>query len=481
MTRRPLVRWLPTRLPMRLPPASPLLAPLLAALLLAGCAAHVAPRPASTLEPMAHWRSHVGPASAAAPIERDWWSAFGDPALSALVTTALAHNDNLLLARSRVEEYRARVTIAGANTLPTLSVGVAPERTRTLDAFNRPYVTNLIQGQFQASYEADVWGRLGQLSAAAVASYQARQTSVDAAALSVAASVATGYLMLRGLDAQLVLAQATLVLRQQSLALAQRQFAVGYSSRLEMLQAQSEYNSTAETIAPLQRSISEQENALSLLAGVNPGAIARGRALAELMVPTVPAGLPSDLLQRRPDIAEAQQNVLALDASLAAARDQMLPSFKLTAAAGGEATNLATFLNAPTALWSFGGSIMAPLFEGGRIQAQTDLAAAQRNQALITYDSVVRNAFAETDNSLTAVFRLNQQAVQNDASRNSAAATLRIAHERYRNGYASYLDEIDAQRTLYSADVAQLQLKTRILVAAVNLYRAIGGGWQAPH
>ena len=452
---------------------------LLCALLLAGCAAHVAPRPASTLQPMAGWRDHIGPASATATIERNWWSAFGDPALSALVTAALAHNDDLLTARSRVEQYRARMTIANADTLPTLSASVGPTRTRTLNGFEVPYVTNVVSGQFQASYEADVWGRLGQLNAAAAANYRAGQLSVDAAALSVAASVATGYLNLRGLDAQLALAQATLVLRQQSLTLARRQFDIGYSSRLEMLQAQSEYDTTAETIPPLQRSISEQENALSLLTGVNPGAIARGRPLAELTAPPVPAGLPSDLLQRRPDIAGAQQNVLALDATLAAARDQMLPSFKLTAVAGGQATNLSTFLNAPTALWSFGGSVLAPLFEGGRIQAQTDVAAAQRNQALINYDSVVRNAFAETDNSLTAVFRLNQQAVQNDAARASAAETLRIAHNRYRNGYGSYLDELDAQRTLYSADVAQVQLKTRILVAAVTLYRSMGGGWRA--
>jgi NodT family efflux transporter outer membrane factor (OMF) lipoprotein len=457
-------------------PVAPALLALLA-LLLAGCAAHVAPRPVSTLQVAADWRSHIGPASTAAPLERDWWSAFGDPAMSTLVSAALAHNGDLRLARERVQEYRARAALADANLLPTLSASIGPTRARSLNAFGVPHVTNVVQGQFQASYEADVWGRLDRLSEVAAASLRAEQAAVDAAALSVAGSVATGYLNLRGLDAQLALAEATLVLRQQSLELARKQFEIGYSSRLEMLQAQSEYNTTAETVPPLQRSISEQENALSLLTGVNPGAIARGRPLAELSAPPVPAGLPSDLLGRRPDIYRAQQNVLALDAGLLAARDQMLPSFKLTAVAGGQATSFSQFLNAPTALWSVGGSVLAPLFEGGRIQAQTDVAAAQRNQALITYDSVVRNAFAEADNGLTAVFRLNQQAVQNDARRASAAETLRIAHNRYSNGYASYLDELDAQRTLYSADVARLQLKTRILVAAVDLYRAMGGGW----
>lgn len=449
-------------------------------LALGGCASKAPPAPASTLQVPAEWRTHIGPDSTAGPIERDWWQSFGDPALAAVVAAALAHNGDLRVARARVEEYRARVASAAAGEQPTLTASLAPLRTRTLNGFGQPYVTNLIQGQFQASYEVDVWGRLSKTTEAAQASLRAEQASVDAAGLSVAANAAAGYLNLRGLDAQLALAQATLVLRRQSLDLARRQFEVGYSSRLEMLQAQSEYNVTAETIPPLQRSIAELENALSILCGGNPGVIRRGRALAELTPPTVPAGLPSDLLRRRPDIYRAEQNVLALDASLVATRDQMLPSFKLTANGGGQATSLSKFVNAPTALWSLGGGVLAPLFEGGRLQAQTDVAGAQRDQAVYAYESAVRNAFAEADNGIGAVYFLQAQAQENDARRATAAETLRIAHNRYRNGYASYLEELDAQRALYSADVASLQLRTRRLLAAVDLYRVMGGGWSAP-
>ena len=323
-----------------------------------------------------------------------------------------------------------------------------------------------------------MWGRLGKLTDAAGESFRAEQASLDAAALSIAASVATAYLNLRGLDAQLALTQATLELRVQSRELARKQFEVGYSSQLEWQQAQSEYHAAAELVPQLQRQIFEQENALALLVGGNPGPIARGLPLQELTAPLVPGGLPSELLRRRPDIARAEHNLAAANASLAATRDQLLPSFKLTATGGGQATTLTDFLHAPTALWRMTALAAGPLFDGGRVQAQTDAAGAQRDGLVYTYENVVRNAFSETENSLGAIYRLRQQAVENDARRATSAETLRIAHNRYRNGYASYLEELDAQRSLYSADVGLLQLKTRILVASVDLYRAMGGGWQ---
>ncbi|SFL70440.1 efflux transporter outer membrane subunit [Rugamonas rubra] len=453
-------------------------ASVLAALaLLSGCAATVAPPPAASLQTPAAWRGAVGPLATAPAPERQWWQSFGDPALSALVETALAHNGDLRVARARVAEYRARVGVAGAAQRPAVSVNSAPTRVRQLAYNGVPYVTNVYQAEFQASYEIDVWGRLAAQTDAAAAGYHAEQANADAAALAVAASVASGYLNLRGLDAQLELTEATLKLRGQSRALAQRQFEVGYSSRLEWLQAQAEYQAAAEQVPQLKRQIFELENALSILSGGNPGAVARGAALAELNPPPVPAGLPSDLLRRRPDIARAERNLVALNASLAATRDQLLPSFKLTAVGGVQSLKLHDFLNAPTALWHFTGLVAAPLFDGGRVQAQTDAAAAQRDQAVYAYENAVRAAFAETENGLGAVRRLREQALENDARRATAAETLRIAHNRYRNGYASYLEELDAQRTLYSADVGRLQLRTRILVASVDLYRAMGGGW----
>ena len=449
----------------------------LVALLLGGCAGKVAQPPASTLTVPAHWRNQVGPDSGQQGTERAWWAAFGDPQLSALVAAALEYNGDLRIARARVQEFRARTVIAHAGELPTLSAQLTPTRTRTLNGFAQPFVTNVYQGSFQANYELDVWGKLAKADEAALAGYQAEQASADAVALSIAASVASAYLNLRGLDAQLELAQATLQLREQSRELARREFDIGYSSRLELAQAESEYDATAELVPQLERTIGEQENALAVLAGRNPGEIARGRRLAELESPAVPAGLPSDLLRRRPDIYRAERNVLAQDANLVAVRDQMLPSFKMTVGGGVENFDFSKLVNAPTALWNLTLGMAAPLYEGGRLQAQTDIAAAQRDEAIYAYESVVRNAFAETENSLDAVYRLKLQERQTRARRDSAAEALRIARNRHRNGYASYLEELDAQRTLYSADVGLLQLQTRILIASVDLYRALGGGW----
>ena len=446
------------------------------ACLLAGCAATVAPPPASSLQTPAAWRSAVQE-QGSGPVAREWWQSFGDPALTALVNKALESNGDLRIARERVAQYRALVGVAAAGQKANVIVDSAPTRTRQLAYNGVPYVTNVYQAEFQASYEVDVWGRLAALTDAATATYQSEQANADAAALSIAATVASGYLNLRGLDAQLALTEATLKLREESTRLAEKQFEVGYSSRLEWLQAQAEYQTTAEQVPQLRRAIFEQENALSILTGGNPGPIARGVELAQLEAPAVPAGLPSELLRRRPDIARAEFNLVAVNANLQATRDQLLPSFKLTAVGGVQNLKWHDFVNAPTALWRLTGAVAAPVFDGGRVQHQTDAVAAQRDQAIYAYENAVRTAFAETDNSLGAIVRLKEQAVQNDARRATAAETLRIAHNRYSNGYASYLEELDAQRTLFTADVGRLQLKTRILVASVDLYRVMGGGW----
>jgi NodT family efflux transporter outer membrane factor (OMF) lipoprotein len=448
---------------------------------LSGCAAKVADPPASMLQVPPQWRAPMPQGSTGLPVDAQWWQGFDDPALAALVTQALANNGDLRVARERIEDFRARVRAAAAAQQPTLSFDTSPTRTRTLSAVTgKPYVANSFQAEFQAAYEIDVWGRLANATEAAAATLRGEQASLDAVALSVAANVASGYLNLRGLDAQLELAQATLELRARSRDLARRQFEVGYSSRLEWLQAQAEYDTAAEQIPQLQRQIFEQENALALLAGGSPGAVARGKPLAELVPPSVPGGLPSDLLRRRPDIARAEQAIAAASAQLAVTRDQLLPSFRLTAGGGIQSAELSDLVHAPTRLWRLSGALAAPLFDAGRVQAATDSAAAQRNQALITYENTVRQAFAETENGLDAITRLREQVVQNDARRATAAETLRIAHNRYTNGYAAYLEELDAQRSLYAADVARLQLRARLLAASVDLYRAMGGGWTAP-
>ena len=447
-----------------------------AALLLAGCRIAVPDRPVSTLEVPVAWRAplQVGPNAA---VEQGWWRAFGDPALDALVAQALARNGDLRTARSRLLEYQARIRVARAAQEPNLSVSVGPTRARSIGPLGTPVESTAITGNVQAAYEFDPWGRLEAATQAARFDLAAQQAALDAVALSVAANTASGYLNLRGLDAQLALARQTLASREQSLALARRQFEVGYSSRLELSQAEAEYRNTAAVVPQLERAITQQENALNLLAGANPGPVARGAELTALRPPGIAPGLPSELLRRRPDIAQAERTVAAADASLAAARDQMLPSLRLTASVGGYAHNLPDLLGAGTTLWSVGGSVLAPIFDAGRLRAQAEISASLRDRAVFAYESVVRNAFAETENGLSSVQRLREQLEQAEARRVATAEVLRIAHNRYRNGYSSYLEELDAQRNAFSAETSVLQLRASWLQAHVDLYRALGGGW----
>jgi multidrug efflux system outer membrane protein len=454
-------------------------AALLSAGLLSACRIPVQDAPAPTLEVPAAWRGAAGPLQVGpgASVERDWWRAFGDPALDALVAQALARNGDLRTAQSRLQEYRARITVAQAAGAPQLTVGLTPARGRAIGPLGAPVESTSLSGNLQAAYELDPFGRLANATQAARFDLAAQGAAAGAVALSVAANTASGYLNLRGLDAQLALAQATLASREQSLALARRQFEVGYSSRLEVAQSEAEYRATAGVVPQLQRSIAQQENALAVLLGASPGPVARGADLAALRPPAIAPGLPSALLRRRPDIAQAERTVASLDASLAAARDQMLPSLRLTAAIGATAHNLPDLLGSETALWSVGGSILAPLFDAGRLRAQAEIAASLRDRAVFAYETAVRNAFADTENALTAVGRLGEQLEQAEARRAAAQEALRVAHNRYRNGYSSYLEELDAQRTAFSAETTALQLKASWLAAHVDLYRALGGGW----
>jgi NodT family efflux transporter outer membrane factor (OMF) lipoprotein len=444
------------------------------AALLAGCRLPVQPPPQPTLVVPPAWRAQVGPG---APVERDWWHAFADPALDRLVAQALARNNDVRTAQARLAEYRARIQVARSAQEPSLSVGLSPTRARAIGPFGTPIDSTVMQGSFQAAYELDPFGRLAGVTDAARFDYAAQQATFDATALAVAANTASGYLNLRGLDAQLALARATLASRQRSLELARRQFEVGYSSRLELSQAEAEYRATAAVVPQLERAITQQENALDILAGANPGPVERGTELARLDAPSIQPGLPSELLRRRPDVAAAERAVAAADASLAAARDQMVPSLRLTASLGAYAHDLPTLLHSPTELWSVGGSILAPLFDGGRLRAQAETSASLRDRAVFAYEAAVRNAFADTENALTAVQRLREQLDEVEARRVAAAEVLRIAHNRYRNGYSSYLEELDAQRNAFSAETAALQLRAAWLQAHVDLYRALGGGW----
>ena len=432
------------------------------------------PAPAPSLSVPPAWRTA---SEGSVVVDRDWWRAFGDPVLDALVRRALDNNGDLKIAQSRLLEFQARVRIADSARLPALNLSLGPTRGRAIGPFGEPVETTSIVGAVQASYEVDLFGRVAGSVEAARFESLSQEAALEAAALAVAANTASSYLNLLGLDAQLALARATLESRQRSYELARHQFEVGYSSRLEMSQAEAELHATAATVPQLERQIALQEQALNVLLGASPGAVARGAELMALREPRPAPGLPSELLRRRPDIAQAERLVAASDASLAVARNALLPSIRLTASLGAQGHSLSQLLRSPTELWSIGGSVLAPLFDAGRLRAQAEIAGTVRDRAVFTYESVVRTAFAETENALASIEGLQRQLVEAEARRVAANEVLRVAGNRYRNGYASYLEELDAQRTAFNADLNALQLRASLLAAHVDLYRALGGGW----
>lgn len=442
--------------------------------LLAACVS-IAPAPEVAPPPPA-WRDAPG---AGIAVQRDWWRGYNDPVLSQLVEAALAANTDLALAAARVAEARALLDAQGAARWPTLDLSASATRSRSVSAATgRANISDVGQPQFQAAYEVDLWGRLSALTDAARANLLASQTGADSVRLSVAAGVASAYLGLRASDARLEVAQRTLVSRENALKLAQRRFDTGYTSRLELAQAQAEYRATAQVVPQLRLAIRRQEDALSVLLARAPESIPRGRELTGIAAPGLPdTGVPSQLLRRRPDIAQAEAQIVASDATLAAARAQLLPSLRLTGSLGSLDSSLLS--GDPIRLWSVGGSVLAPLFNHGRLRAQVQASAARRDQAVLGYQKTVLTAFAEVEDALAAIAHLREQRDQALQQQQALSEALRIARNRYNEGYASYLEELDAQRNLFNAELTALQLQGDALTAEVNLYKALGGGWDA--
>jgi multidrug efflux system outer membrane protein len=442
------------------------------ALALTGC---IGPRPeapaATAVAPPPAWRTAL---PAGGGIRADWWSAFGDPVLTALVAKALTNNVDLGSAAARIDEARAAARLARAQRTPSVG-GQAPGTTgQTVSPLGTPSDAIGAQPAVTISYDLDLFGRLAQASRAVQAQLLASEGARDTVRLGIASSVATGYITLRALDLRLAVARQTLAARAEGLRIARRRAETGYTSNLELRQSEAEYRATEQLVPAAELAISRQENALSLLLGDNPGPIARGLALDRLAAPPIPAGLPADLLRRRPDIFQAEQTLVATDRSLDSARAAMLPNIALTGSAG---VALSTALANPIGVFTIGASILSPIFDGGRLGAQADAATARRDQASFAYRRAALQAFREVDDSLAGVQRSGEQAVALAGQRDALAGALRNASNRYRAGYSAYLDQLDAQRGLLTAELSLVQARADRLTAYVTLYQAMGGGW----
>lgn len=443
--------------------------------LLAGCMpAHRAAPPAAQVTAPEHWLSlPPGPATA---MQAQWWRGFGDAELDRLVDAALAHNISLQATASRVAAARAQLDLAGAARSPALAAVVGGQVEHTLTDVGI-YTTRAVQPELRATWEADLWGRLDQQARTAQALLRASQADRDAVALTVAASTVQAYIGLLALEAQLEQTRGTATSRAEALRLAEDKVRVGYASQLQLTQAQSEFEAVQQAVPQLELAIVRQHNALRLLTGELPGERLASARFDALQLPDAPTLLPAELLRRRPDLAQAEAQLAAADANLAARRAAFLPQVSLSVSAG------KLFINAlnydPIAVWSVGGSILAPLFDAGRLRAQFDTASAQRDQAAWAYRGAALNAFSEVENGLAGVGRLAEQMDRVTHRRDILARSLTHARERVEAGYAPYLEQLDAQRSLYQTQIEAITVRQNQLLNTVALARALGGGWQA--
>ena len=440
------------------------------ALALSACAPTLQDAPlGAAVSPPTQWRTML---EGTAPVEQDWWNAFGDPQLSRLVERARLNNPDVQIAASRVEEARATELGSRGYLLPSVGAGVEGGVRREVSPFGQGQTTLAAQPAFRASYEVDLFGRNAARVDAAEASVAASAAGEEAARLSVSAATASGYITLLALDRRMEVLDATLEARAEALKFARDRAEVGYTSQLELRQAQAEYQATAQLVPQLKAQIARQENALSVLTGELPSAIERGGTLENLLQPALPAILPSELLRRRPDVAAAEYRIAATDAKMRMARADFMPSINLGATAG---LALSDLLADPISIWSLGGSILAPIFQGGKLQAQLDGATAQRDQAAWAYRSAVLNAFREVEDRMAVLANLEQQQTALEAQQAAVADALRHARNRYRAGYTPYIEQVDAQRALLGVELSLVQVKADELTALVGLYQAVGG------
>lgn len=460
---------------------------LLLSALLAACAPTIpsAPEQASIALPV-QWayaqESAEATADAAPRIHSGWWQDFGDAVLNQHVQSALAGNTQLLLAGSRMGAARAQLELAHAALLPNVNLGLGSAASRSLTPVG---ISNsrAVQPQLQASWELDLWNRLGDREQAARLQYQASQAEREAVRLSIAAAVAQAYIDWQALRAQLAQTQGTVALRSQALRIAQDQEAAGYISNLQASQASAEYEAVKQQLPALTLAIARTHNALMILTGAAPdaqdgAAQASAQEFASLHLPDVPRLLPSQMLRRRPDLLQAELQLSASDASLRASRSAFLPSVNLSASAG------RLFVNAldynPLTVWSLGASVLAPLFDGGRLSAQFEQATAARDQAALNYRGAVLTALGEVESALAGVDQLKTQGETLQRRKAVLTKTLVHAKDRYESGYASYIEQIDAERSLYAVEVEAISVRQQQLNNMIALHRALGGGFEAP-
>ncbi len=455
-----------------------LLTTLAAAALLAGCA-NLAPRferPAPLLR--SDWAAPTS-ATATAPADIPWRDFITDDRLRQAIQTALANNRDLRVAVLNVERARALYRIEAAAGQPQLEAAAGATRQRTVGSAGSSSTQLQVQLGL-ASYEIDLFNRLGNLSDAALASYFAVEENRHAAQISLVAELAQAWLTLAADQARLQLAQDTLASQQASYDLTRRSQALGGASGLTVLQTQTTVDAARGEVARYRAQLALDQNALELLLGQPLEAAwlpVAGGAVQASLLPALPAGLPSELLQRRPDVRAAEQTLRAANADIGAARAALYPRIQLTAAAGTQSSSLAGLFGAGSAAWSIAPRISLPIFDGGAARANVQLSEAQQAITVAQYEKTLQTAFREVADALAVRGNLGEQLAAQQSLAEASTRALSLSEAVFRNGASSYLEVLDAQRALYAAQQALITLRVAEQANRVTLYRVLGGGW----
>ena len=415
-----------------------------------------------------------------------WWEQFNDPVLNNLIQISLNENKDLKIASARIERYVGQYWVARAGFFPQIAAGGSAGRSRISEQSLSPLTPQITNpaDSYQASlnsmtgsWEIDVWGRLRRATEAARADLLSSEEGRRAVILSLVSFVANAYINLRDLDKQLEVAERTVKSREDSYKLFTLRYNGGIISLLELSQVESEYEQTLSQIPVIKKNIAQQENALSVLLGRNPATIPRGRTIDELMLPPVPEGLPSDLLERRPDIRQAEQALIAANARIGVARALYFPTITLTGLFGWSSTELSSLFTGPAQVWSWAGNFTGPVFTGGANMGQNMVAEAQHREVLILYQKTIQTAFREVEDALVGQKLIREQLAAQKRQVESLSTSVRVARLRYDNGYVSYIEVLDAERSLFNAELDYARTQGALFQAFVSLYSSMGGGW----
>ena len=449
---------------------------------------------APTVDLPGHWGSpSIEAAGEATIIPRDWWKLFNDPTLVALEDEGLKANSDLLIAAARVAEARAELHLATADLYPEVDVQGGATRTKISQESAQGSFSQLAGKPYNdfsvaavLNYEVDLWGKLRRAKEAARAQLLSVQANRDAIRIAVASDIASGYFNLLALDAQVAVTNQTIQSRSESFTYENKQYKAGAINALEWRQSEAELASAQAELPVLIQARMEQQNALAILLGRTPKEllekpITRGKELSSIPVPpNMPVDLPSTLLQRRPDIASAEQSLVAANAQIGVATADYFPTISLSALIGLDAGQTNHLLQGSAKNWAVGANFMGPLLDFGRTTANVDVAKAQTSETLASYQQTVRSAFAETLNSMNRVETADERVKAETAQVMSRAEANRVAAKRFDAGYTNQLEFLDTERNLYVAQLDAITAMRDRLTAAVTLYKALGGGW-APH